>query len=88
VAAGNAGHQLAEDAVTYQNPPPPACAHRLRRAWRNMLLWYGIAGLAVFATEGRPDLASQDYSRAARALRRADRYLTTVQAILNAENGS
>ena len=53
-----------------------------------MLLWYGIAGLAVFATEARPDLANEDYGRATRALRRADHYLTTVQAILNAENGS
>jgi len=87
LGAAGEGHQLAQDAVAAQHPRPPKCAPRLRAAWKRMMLWCGIAGLAIYITGARPYLASHNYRIATRAINRANRNWAVVQAQESALGG-
>jgi outer membrane murein-binding lipoprotein Lpp len=76
------GHQLAEDSISDEHTPPPACAKRLHQAWKEMLLWYGLAGLAIYITGARPDLTNHNYALAGRDIKRGLRYWEIVKPYL------
>jgi hypothetical protein len=72
-AVADDGYQLAQEAIPYQSPQPPACAPVRRHAWRQMVLWYGLAGLA-FYIKARPDLRAYDYALGDRDIKRAEHW--------------
>jgi hypothetical protein len=73
-AVADDGYQLAQEAIADQSPQPPACAPVLRHAWRQMVLWYGLAGLAFYITKARPDLRAHDYALGDRDIKRAEHW--------------
>jgi hypothetical protein len=84
---GFLGLKLAHAAVTGEHRRPPACAPRLRSAWRRMLLWFGIAGTAAYAGANNPAYMNHDFAIATRAIRRGSRLIYVVKAQIQAVEG-
>jgi hypothetical protein len=74
------GTQLKDDALIALHNLPPKCAPSLRHNYKEMMVFYGIAGAAIAVSGLDPNGPAKDYRVATAAIKHGLSYFDKVQA--------